>query len=131
MATKPDILRPPEPAQRPFTTAVMKTMCPGCPFDWGKPMTEEAFNLGCLPGQAEIMELCERTHTVWACHSAPDLICCGFADVGEVAPEAGLCHLEGVHDTSAETTLSDALRLAEMEGRELLRDFAIARRAID
>lgn len=75
---------------------VRKGYCEGCPFDYGKPMTEYAFNLGCLPGTVEVRELCETNDTAWACHSEPDKVCCGDAK----RRDKPLQHMEGVHPDS-------------------------------
>lgn len=74
-------------------TDVRKGYCGGCPFDLGKPATEMAYNLGCLPGIGEIAGICEPNNTAWACHSEPDKVCCGHA----ARRHMPLQHMEGVH----------------------------------
>lgn len=74
-------------------TDVRKGYCPGCPFDYGQPATEAAYNLGCLPTTGEIGELCEANGTAWACHSEPDRVCCGHAGRRDLP----LQHMTGVH----------------------------------
>ncbi len=73
---------------------VHKGYCPGCPFNYGEPMTEYAYNLGCLPGVYDNNQLCEPAGTAWACHSEPDKVCCGHA----ARRHLPLQHDEGVHD---------------------------------
>jgi len=58
---------------------IRKGMCPGCPFDYGKPLTEEAYNLGCLPTIGEVSRDCLQNGTAWACHDDPGKVCCGYA----------------------------------------------------
>jgi hypothetical protein len=40
-----------------------------------------AYNLGCLPPIADIENRCKANGTVWACHSIPERICAGFAEM--------------------------------------------------
>ena len=75
-------------------TSVHKGFCEGCPFNVGHPATEQAYNLGCLPGIAEINKLCATNDTAWACHSEPDEVCCGHAHRRLLALE----HMDGVHN---------------------------------
>ncbi len=72
---------------------VRKGYCEGCPFDFGKPATEIAYNLGCLPSTGEIEALCEPAGTAWACHSEPNKVCCGHATRRSLP----LQHVAGVH----------------------------------
>jgi hypothetical protein len=72
---------------------VRKGYCEGCPFDIGRPATEMAYNLGCLPSTGEVAELCSRNGTAWACHSEPEKVCCGHASRRNMP----LQHMEGVH----------------------------------
>jgi len=74
---------------------VRKGYCEACPFDYGKPATEMAYNLGCLPDVGEIAALCEPAGTAWACHSEPGKVCCGHA----ARRNMPLQHIEGVHLT--------------------------------
>jgi hypothetical protein len=74
-------------------STVRKGYCPGCPFNFGEPTTELAYNLACLPSVAEIAELCGPNGTAWACHSEPDKVCCGHA----VRRNMPLQHMDGVH----------------------------------
>jgi hypothetical protein len=74
-------------------TEVRKGYCDGCPFDFGKPATEAAYNLGCLPSVWEVDVLCLMKHTAWACHSEPNKVCCGHAGRRSLP----LQHMEGVH----------------------------------
>ena len=36
-----------------------KGYCSGCPFNYGDPATETAWNLGCLPGSHEVLADCK------------------------------------------------------------------------
>lgn len=72
---------------------VHKRYCVGCPFNVGDPMTEMGYNLGCLPGTAEINSLCNRLGSAWACHSEPDKVCCGHAERRDLP----LQHMAGIH----------------------------------
>lgn len=72
---------------------VRKGYCVGCPFDYGKPVTEAAYNLGCLPSTSEITTLCDARGAAWACHSEPHKVCCGHAGRRGLP----LQHQEGVH----------------------------------
>jgi hypothetical protein len=72
---------------------VRRGYCEGCPFNWGHPATETAFNLGCLPGTGEIEMLCRTNQTVWACHSEPEKVCCGHA----ARRDLPLQRMDGVH----------------------------------
>lgn len=73
---------------------VHKGYCSGCPFNYGHPDTEYAYNLGCLPGTGFVNELCEGFDTAWACHSEPSMVCCGHAH----RRDKPLQHMEGVHN---------------------------------
>jgi hypothetical protein len=79
-------------------TEIRRGYCDGCPFNWGHPATETAYNLGCLPSTGEIATLCETKQTAWACHSEPDKVCCGHASRREYP----LQHMEGVHSAVAD-----------------------------
>lgn len=72
---------------------VQKGYCSGCPFDWGKPATEEAYNLGCLPSVWEVDVLCQMKGTAWACHSEPGKVCCGHASRRKLPLQL----MDGVH----------------------------------
>lgn len=72
---------------------IRKGHCDGCPFDYGQPATEMAYNLGCLPSAGEVVEMCRANGTAWACHTEPDKVCCGHA----VHHGKPLQHVEGVH----------------------------------
>lgn len=72
---------------------VKRGYCVGCPFNVGHRATEDAYNLGCLPGIGEIAELCQSAGTAWACHSEPDKVCTGHA----ARRNMPLQHLDGVH----------------------------------
>lgn len=85
---------------------VRKGYCEGCPFDFGQPATEMAYNLGCLPSTGEVAALCGRNGTAWACHSEPNKVCCGHA----ARRNMPLQHMEGVHtfhDVSAAGAKTD------------------------
>lgn len=86
-------------------TAVMKKMCPGCPFNVGDESTEMAYNLGCLPGMSEVNLLCRDHSTAWACHSAPMTVCAGFAEMSPASIGLPLQHMAGVH--AGRTALED------------------------
>ncbi|AGH31438.1 hypothetical protein LOKG_00001 [Loktanella phage pCB2051-A] len=60
-------------------TEIRKGMCEGCPWDYGNPATEMAYNLGCLPSIAEATQKSKAADKSWACHSDCEKICCGFA----------------------------------------------------
>jgi hypothetical protein len=75
---------------------VRKGYCGGCPFDYGQPATENAYNWGCLPGVDEIAAICRPNGTAWACHSQPHKVCCGHA----ARRNMPLQHMEGVHSFS-------------------------------
>jgi hypothetical protein len=78
-------------------TAIRKGYCEGCPFDFGKPATETAYNLGCLPGTGEVNAMCAENGTAWACHNEPDKVCCGHAARRELPLQrvAGVPYSEG------------------------------------
>lgn len=81
-------------------TAVMKKCCGGCPFDYGQPATEMAYNLGCLPSTYEVAQQCEANGTAWACHSAPRAVCAGYAEEFQDRIALPLQHEDGVHTTT-------------------------------
>jgi hypothetical protein len=54
--------------------------CHACPFS-GSDAAESAINLGCLPGEGEIMQAHYEGGGNWACHENEDRICAGFASV--------------------------------------------------
>ena len=76
---------------------ITKKMCKGCPFNYGDPSTEMAYNLGCLPSTWEVSVLCRDNKTAWACHSAPNHVCAGFAEDHPTQTKLPLHHMEGVH----------------------------------
>ncbi len=76
---------------------VRKGYCVGCPFNFGHPATETAYNLGCLPSVGEVNALCADNGTAWACHSDPNRVCCGHAERRELP----LQHLDGVHSPTS------------------------------
>jgi len=76
-------------------TEIKKGYCAGCPYDYGKPDTEMAFNLGCLPSIATI-----NSHVAdgaWPCHSEPSKVCCGFAACNPAKVNRALRPMQGVH----------------------------------
>lgn len=75
----------------------MKTCCTGCPFDVGQEATEIAYNLGCLPSTHEVAVKCKQNGTTWACHSAPEVVCCGYAEEFPERNALPLEIVEGVH----------------------------------
>lgn len=80
-----------------MTHPVMKKMCQGCPFDVGHPSTEMAYNLGCLPGIAEIISTCNDFNTAWACHSSRTAVCAGYAEAFPDQVTRDLELQEGIH----------------------------------
>jgi hypothetical protein len=78
-------------------TPVMKKCCSGCPYDFGTEATEMAYNLGCLPTVGEVRAACERDGQAWACHSAPQAVCCGYAEMFPERVGLPLRTEEGVH----------------------------------
>ena len=56
---------------------IKKKYCEGCPYDYGHPATEMAYNLGCLPSIAEINAKVGDGQAL-ACHSEPGSMCCGW-----------------------------------------------------
>lgn len=80
-----------------MSAAVMKAMCPGCPFNYGDEATEMAYNLGCLPSIAEVATLCAGNATAWACHSSPACVCGGYAETFPERVALPLQHQDGVH----------------------------------
>jgi hypothetical protein len=72
---------------------VRRGYCDGCPYNFGHPATEMAYNLGCLPTTGEIEALCAELNTAWACHSEPRKVCCGHAKRRALP----LQHMRGVH----------------------------------
>ena len=78
-------------------TQIRRGMCRGCPYDIGKPDTEEAYNLGCLPGTGEIRAMCDSSGTAWACHDEPNKVCCGYAAAHKSNKDLPLLHVRGVH----------------------------------
>ena len=81
---------------------VMKKPCIGCPFDWGLPATEMAYNLGCLPSIHEVAVKCDQNGTTWACHSAPAAVCSGYAEMFPDRVTLPLQHEDGVHVTRSD-----------------------------
>lgn len=76
---------------------VVKKPCIGCPFDYGHPATEMAYNLGCLPTTGEVHQGCEENGQTWACHSAPKAVCHGYAEMYPERNNLPLRVIEGVH----------------------------------
>jgi hypothetical protein len=79
-------------------TEIRKGYCPGCPYDFGAPATEMAFNLGCLPGVGEI-----KAHVgdgAWPCHASPHKVCCGFAADCPSQINGTLRPMDGVHSSN-------------------------------
>jgi len=60
-------------------TDIRKGMCPGCPWDYGSELTEQAYNWGCLPSTSEATQWSKAEGKAWACHSEPNKMCCGYA----------------------------------------------------
>lgn len=60
-------------------TEIRKGMCPGCPYDFGAELTENAYNWGCLPSVGEVTHMCKAAGKAWACHDEPHKMCCGYA----------------------------------------------------
>lgn len=89
-----------EKSARSSSAVVHKGYSEGCPSDVGQPITEMAFNLGCLPGVAEVNVVCEGNNTAWACHSEPDKVCCGHAARRHLPLEID----PGIHFSSPVTT---------------------------
>lgn len=83
-----------------MTAPIMKRMCEGCPYDYGAPATEMAYNYGCLPSVAEANALCQENDSAWACHSAPDAVCAGYAEDFPARVRRPLQRMEGVHSAS-------------------------------
>ncbi len=79
------------------TTEIRRGMCPGCPWNVGDPSTEMAYNLGCLPSIEEATEACSENGQAWACHSEPDLVCCGFASRNPDSVDLPLRIVPGIH----------------------------------
>lgn len=75
--------------------AVRKGYCAGCPWDYGHPATEMAYNLGCLPSIAEATK--HAGDGAWPCHSEPGKVCCGFAASNPDKINAELRPMGGVH----------------------------------
>lgn len=71
--------------------------CEGCPYDWGQPATEMAYNLGCLPSVGELEAQCASEGKAWACHADPDKVCCGFAAANKGDISKPLLNIAGVH----------------------------------
>jgi len=76
---------------------IRKGYCDGCPFNYGNPATEMAYNLGCLPSTHEVMRDSEAAGKAWACHSEPEKVCCGFAATAPDKVTLPLLHVDGVH----------------------------------
>ena len=80
-----------------MSAKIRKGHCSGCPYDYGQQATEMAYNLGCLPSVGELEAQCSAENKAWACHDAPEQVCCGFAasrkaDIGKV-----LLNVPGIH----------------------------------
>ena len=75
---------------------IRKGMCYGCPWNYGDPATEEAFNLGCLPGVGNATKWSKNENKSWACHSEPDKVCCGYAGQEKNFSDE-LLIVEGIH----------------------------------
>ena len=75
---------------------IRKGMCPGCPWNYGDPSTEMAYNLGCLPSIHEATKWSKEQDKSWACHSEPDKVCCGFAAQEKDFPK-NLLIIRGIH----------------------------------
>lgn len=78
---------------------IHKGYCHGCPFDWGAPGTEAAYNLGCLPSAGEVSARCEAVGKSWACHSEPNKVCCGYAAIHPSRTDLPLMIEIGIHAT--------------------------------
>lgn len=76
---------------------IRRGMCAGCPYDVGRPDTEAAYALGCLPGVSEVAQVCRENDTAWACHADPDKVCCGFAGAHKDRIGKPLERQKGVH----------------------------------
>ncbi len=85
-----------------MTAPIMKRMCGGCPYDYGAPETEMAYNYGCLPSVAEVNALCRDSGSAWACHSAPGAICAGYAEDFPDRVGLRLQIVDGVHAETPE-----------------------------
>jgi hypothetical protein len=77
--------------------SIHKGYCPGCPYDYGNPLTETAYNLGCLPGIGEIEDQCDREGRAWACHETGTDVCCGYAAANKAKVERPPLWIEGIH----------------------------------
>ena len=80
---------------------IRKGMCPGCPWNYGDPATEAAYNLGCLPSIAAATQAAKEEGKAWACHSEPDKVCCGYAAQEHEDHTIPLLLLPGVHVSAA------------------------------
>lgn len=78
--------------------AIRKGYCSGCPYDYGQPATEAAYNWGCLPSVAEIAQHVDGG--AWPCHADPDKVCCGFASQNPTKILSELRPMPGVHETA-------------------------------
>lgn len=78
---------------------IRKGMCSGCPWNYGDPSTEMAYNLGCLPSIAEATQSAKSEGKAWACHSEPEKVCCGFAGQEKNMVDKPLYVEEGTHST--------------------------------
>ena len=74
---------------------IRKGFCKGCPYDYGQPETEMAYNLGCLPTTGEIIK--HVGDGAWPCHEDPDKVCCGFASQHKDKIHGPLCLMDDVH----------------------------------
>lgn len=79
---------------------IHKGMCAGCPYDFGKPATDMAYNLGCLPSVGEIHQMCADDDKAWACHSDPTKVCCGYAAQNKDGIDLPLLVIPGTHASS-------------------------------
>lgn len=75
---------------------IRRGYCRGCPYDYGQPATELAYNLGCLPTPGEIRDKVGPS-LAWACHDEPDKVCCGYATTDHNATTKPLYIEAGVH----------------------------------
>lgn len=78
-----------------MSNIIRKNYCEGCPYDYGQPATEMAYNLGCLPSIAEINS--KTTDKSWACHSNSNEVCCGFASFHKERIDMPLLLEKGIH----------------------------------
>jgi hypothetical protein len=76
---------------------IHKGHCYGCPFDYGQPGTEMAYNLGCLPSVSDIEQSTQETGKAWACHEDPSQVCCGYAGAHKDRVNLPLLTIDGVH----------------------------------